>query len=88
MHKTYTYCCSFVSASHLFVGVLYCLIGWGFGFPKRAVFSPPPRPFSLFSDKITTSLTPLFRNFNEIYDHGVHVNETAFFVKKTVNFGS
>ncbi|KAG2615595.1 triose phosphate/phosphate translocator, chloroplastic-like [Panicum virgatum] len=26
----------FVSASHLFVGVLYCLIGWGFGFPKRA----------------------------------------------------
>ncbi|RLN31255.1 triose phosphate/phosphate translocator TPT, chloroplastic-like [Panicum miliaceum] len=26
----------FVSASHLFVGVLYCLIGWAFGFPKRA----------------------------------------------------
>ncbi|CAN6358053.1 unnamed protein product [Urochloa humidicola] len=26
----------FVSVSHLFVGVLYCLIGWSFGFPKRA----------------------------------------------------
>nr|CAB3459766.1 unnamed protein product [Digitaria exilis] len=26
----------FVSASHLFIGVLYCLIGWSFGFPKRA----------------------------------------------------
>ncbi|KAL6624737.1 hypothetical protein ACP70R_032058 [Stipagrostis hirtigluma subsp. patula] len=26
----------FVSVSHLFVGVLYCLVGWSFGFPKRA----------------------------------------------------
>ncbi|AQK93320.1 Triose phosphate/phosphate translocator TPT chloroplastic [Zea mays] len=26
----------FVSVSHLFIGVLYCLIGWSFGIPKRA----------------------------------------------------
>uniref|UniRef100_A0A0D9WE94 Sugar phosphate transporter domain-containing protein n=1 Tax=Leersia perrieri TaxID=77586 RepID=A0A0D9WE94_9ORYZ len=26
----------FVSVSHLLVGVLYCLVGWSFGLPKRA----------------------------------------------------
>ncbi|KAL6865298.1 hypothetical protein ACP4OV_016449 [Aristida adscensionis] len=26
----------FVSVSHLFIGVLYCLVGWSFGLPKRA----------------------------------------------------
>lgn len=29
--------CSFVSAIHLAVGVVYCLISWSFGLPKRAV---------------------------------------------------
>lgn len=29
--------CSFVSVIHLFVGVVYCLVSWSVGLPKRAV---------------------------------------------------
>jgi hypothetical protein len=29
--------CSFVSVIHLFVGVVYCLVSWTVGLPKRAV---------------------------------------------------
>lgn len=29
--------CSFVSLIHLLVGVVYCLVGWSVGLPKRAV---------------------------------------------------
>ncbi|KAG8067574.1 hypothetical protein GUJ93_ZPchr0005g15671 [Zizania palustris] len=30
----------FVSVSHLLVGVLYCLVGWSVGLPKRALLFP------------------------------------------------
>jgi succinate dehydrogenase/fumarate reductase cytochrome b subunit len=33
------FCFSFVSVIHLFVGVVYCLISWSVGLPKRAVSS-------------------------------------------------
>lgn len=34
-----TACCSFVSVIHLLVGVVYCLVSWTVGLPKRAVIS-------------------------------------------------
>jgi len=37
--QTSTASCSFVSLIHLVVGVIYCLISWSVGLPKRAVIS-------------------------------------------------
>ncbi|RRT48358.1 hypothetical protein B296_00053161 [Ensete ventricosum] len=56
-----SYYVGFVSVIHLFVGVVYCLVSWAVGLPKRAVSFAGQTPIACLPLKLLLSFISLKR---------------------------